>query len=201
MPAIALTGGFGMGKTTVLNIFGKLGARTVDIDDIVHEILGEKEFIKKFVSILGDDILYRGSGVGSINKRSVADIIFSSPEKRRTIEDMIHPEVFKRIITIKKEALRESPSALIVFEVPLLFETGHVSDFDKTIVVYCKRDIAIKRLGKKGFSRKEAAMRMRAQLPIKAKKEAADFVIDNSDGVRMTEDRVRSIFYMLSATV
>lgn len=195
MPSIGLTGGFGMGKTTVLRLFSKLGAYTVDADKLVHDILKKPEVIKKIATILGKEVLTKDStGSISINKKRVADIIFNEPQKRRSIERIIHPEVLKIMKTIKTKILNKKPSAIIIFEVPLLFEAGYEKNFDKIIVVYCNRNIATNRLTKKGFSKDEVFKRMRAQMPITKKKTLADFLIDNNNGIKKTEIQVERIF-------
>ncbi len=191
MPSIGLTGGFGMGKSTVLRLFGKLGAETVDADEIVHYILQRPEIIKKTVSLLGASILKKGAKAVSLDKIRVADIIFNNPDKRISIEKIIHPKVMREIKTLMKDKLSKNPSLMIIFEIPLLFEAGYERNFDKVIVVFCKRDVAIRRLLKKGFSKEDALKRMRAQMPVARKKASADFVIDNNDGIKKTEAQVK----------
>jgi len=197
MLSIALTGGFGTGKTTVLRMFGKLGARTVDIDSIVHDILKDTVIINKIGKILGNNVLCSSKKGLSVNKRRVAEIIFNDQQKRKSVEMLIHPLVLKKVRDIKKETLRNESSALIVFEIPLLFEAGYGKHFDKIVVVFSSRKTALKRLENKGFSHDEAEKRMRAQLPMALKKKEADFVIDNNDGIEKTEARVRRIFHKL----
>jgi len=191
MPSIGLTGGFGMGKSTVLRLFGKFGAETVDSDEIVHSLLQRHETIKKITSILGESVLKKRGKAISLDKKSVADIIFNEPEKRISIERIIHPQVMKEIKTLMKVKLSKNPSVTIIFEIPLLFEAGYEKNFDKVIVVFCRRDIAIKRLLKKGFSKEDALKRMRAQMPVARKKTSADFVIDNNNSIKKTEAQVK----------
>jgi dephospho-CoA kinase len=201
MPIIGLTGNFGMGKSTVLGLFSKLGAFTFSADEFVHNILESPETIRKITKVLGREILTVSAGNISINKRRVADIIFNDPHKRKAVEKIIHPEVLK-LINLTSSAIQSSePSAIIIFEVPLLLEAGYTRHFNKTIVVYCKRDTAIARLTRKGFSRNEVLKRMRSQMPIAAKKKHADFLIDNNNGTRNTGLQVKKIFQELySAT-
>lgn len=180
-----------MGKSTVLRLFGKFGAETVDSDEIVHSLLQRHETIKKITSILGESVLKKRGKAISLDKKSVADIIFNEPEKRISIERIIHPQVMKEIKTLMKVKLSKNPSVTIIFEIPLLFEAGYEKNFDKVIVVFCRRDIAIKRLLKKGFSKEDALKRMRAQMPVARKKTSADFVIDNNNSIKKTEAQVK----------
>jgi len=193
MPSIGLTGGFGMGKSAVLRLFAKLGAETVDSDKIVHTILQRPETIKKITSLLGDSVLKKREQAISLDKKRVAEIIFNDPDKRISIEKIIHPKVMKEIKALMKESLSKNPSLTIIFEIPLLFEAGYEKNFDKVIVVFCKRDVAIKRLVKKGFSKEDALKRMRAQMPVARKKASADFVIDNNGRIKKTEAQVKRL--------
>ncbi|MBI5099622.1 MAG: dephospho-CoA kinase [Nitrospirae bacterium] len=194
MPTIGLTGNFGMGKTTVLALFRKSGAYTFNIDKFVKEILQEPETIKKIAHSLGKNVLIKSPTKLSINKARVAKIIFNDSDKRKTLEKIIHPQVLKIIKATRSEILKKNPSALIIFEIPLLFEAGYEKYFDKIIVVCCNMNNAISRLVKKGFSLDEAYKRLRAQMPITKKKKLADFVITNNYDIENTGKQVRRIF-------
>ncbi len=199
MPIIGLTGNFGMGKSTVLKLFSQLGAFTFSADEFVYNILESPKIIRKLTKVLGREILTVGSENISINKKYMADIIFNDPQKRKAVEKIIHPEVLKLIKLNAYEIQSRKPSAIIIFEVPLLLEAGYTRHFNKTIVVYCKRETAITRLTLKGFSRNEVLKRMRSQMPIAEKKKHADFLIDNNNGARNTELQVMKIFQELSS--
>lgn len=191
---IALTGGFGSGKTTVLKLFKRLGALTVDVDSIVHEILKRREIIRDITALLGEDVV-RGH---SLNKEIMAKKIFDDVAKRRRVEAIIHPLVLKEIKRIK--SVSEKDSSVLIFEIPLLYEASFEGYFDKNIVVYCDRKTAIKRLIKKGFSEADAMKRIKAQLPIERKAMLADYIIDNSNGIKKTETQVREVFKKLILT-
>jgi len=193
MPVIALTGNFGMGKTSVLQLFSKLGAHTFNIDSFVHDILNKPGIIKKLSAILGSDILRKNPDRVSLKKKLIAEIIFNNPDKRKAVESVIHPEVLKIMERTESGILKKDSSAIIVFEVPLLFEAGYDKYFDNVIVVYCNRNTAIARLKEKGFSADEALKRLRAQMPITRKKKLADYVIDNNGSVQASERKVKRI--------
>ena len=198
MPSIALTGGFGTGKTTVLRMFGNLGALVVNIDSIVHDILQDTDIIKQIGEVLGERVLHSNKNGISVNHKRVADIIFNNTHKRESVERLIHPRVLRIVRNIMKETFSKQPSALIVFEIPLLFEAGFKKHVDYTVVVFCNKKTALMRLELKGFSRDDSEKRMRAQLPMSFKKKEADFLIDNNNGTEKTEARVRRIFDKLS---
>ncbi len=193
-----------MGKTTVLRFFKKSGAYIINADTVVHKLLKNRSIIKKLVILFGKDILIKKNQAAvkqvsrvSINKKLMADIIFDNPQKRKAVEKIFHPEVIKTAKKIKKEILNKNRNAIIVFEVPLLFEKGYGNIFDKIIVVYCSKAKAIKRLMQKGFSKEQAIMRMRVQMPISRKKTSADFLINNNSDISCTKSQVEVIFNKL----
>ncbi|UCH81162.1 MAG: dephospho-CoA kinase [Nitrospiraceae bacterium] len=186
-----------MGKTTVLNLFEKLGAYTFNIDEFVHDILGKESTIRKISSLLGDEVLTKSSSGISLNKKKLAGIIFSDPEKRKAIEEIIHPGVLKEIKAVKLNLTRINPDAFIIFEVPLLFEAHYEKHFDKTIVVHADRQTAIKRLQRKGFTRDEISHRFRSQMPMYKKKKLADYLIENNGDIKKTSERVKKLYHIL----
>jgi dephospho-CoA kinase len=193
MPVIALTGNFGMGKTSVLRMFSRLDAYTFSADDFVRDILKKPATGSKLARELGRDILGKGRHGVYIKKRKVAEIIFNDPVKRLAVEKIIHPQVFKLINRKRHELIKTDPSALIVVEIPLLFESGHESDFDKVVVVYTKLSTALKRIKRNGIPEELALKIMKSQIPITMKKKMADFRINNDYPQLKTEKRVKRI--------
>lgn len=193
MPTIGLTGNFGMGKSTVLKMFGRMGAFTYDIDIFVHSILEKPAIIKKISRVIGNSVLSKRSSKPTLNKKRVASMIFNDPEKRKAVEKIIHPEVLRLIKQAETKILKKEPEAVIVFEVPLLFEAGYEKQFNKIIVVYSNMKNALKRLVGKGFSRDEAVSRMRAQMPVSVKLKLSDYTINNNYDLQRTEKRVKKI--------
>ena len=198
MPFIGLTGGLGTGKTTVLKLFKNSGAYTIDADKLVHQILKKPSTIKKLAAIIGKGILIERAAKTFINKKRMADIIFNDVQKRKSVEKLIHPEVMKAAKDFKIKILAKKSDAIIVFEVPLLLEAGYEKIFDKIIVVYCSKEIAVNRVLRHGLSRKQALQRMRAQLPISRKKAYADFLINNNLSISNTKSQVKEIFKKIS---
>ena len=193
MPTIGLTGNFGMGKSAVLNMFDRMGVYTFNIDRFVHSILDKPAMIKRIVKVLGNSVLMKSSSRLTLNKKRMASMIFNDPEKRSAVENIIHPEVLRLLKQAESKILKKEPGAVIVFEVPLLYEAGYEKYFDKIVVVYSNRKNTLKRLAEKGFSRDEALSRMRAQMPVSAKLKLSDYSINNNYGLQRTEKRVKRI--------
>jgi len=201
MPYIALTGGFGSGKTTVLHLFRRLGALTIDTDSIVHDLLERMDVIKMIADLLGRDVLKRSSRGVSLDRGFIAERIFDDVGMRKKVEGIIHPLVLERIKDIKSKTREDAISKVIIFEIPLLYEVGMERYFDKTIAVYCDRKTVIKRLSRRGCERVDAIKRMRAQMPIEKKIMLADFVIDNSNGIKKTTSQVKEVFRSITSSL
>ncbi len=188
MIVIGLTGNYGMGKSTVANMFRRLGALILDSDVIVAELLETEAVRSEVMGLLGVGVI--GTD-GRIDKKAVAGMVFRSPALRRKLEDILHPLVF----AVVEDVLgRIRPrDAIVIVEVPLLFEGGYEQWFDRTILVFTDRKTAVQRLAAAGISAAEAKRRWKAQLDVRTKKRLADMVVDNSGTKRQTEARVRDI--------
>jgi dephospho-CoA kinase len=181
MKAIALTGSIGSGKTTVLKFVRDSHIPTIDCDAIVSKAYREKPVKKKLRKMFG-----------TANRREIAGIVFSSPKKRRKLEKLLHPLVWKRVKS-KLSLLRKQGKLLAVVDVPLLFEARWQNRFNSVIFVKVAKKTCIQRLAKKGFSRKEALQRWNAQLPPRKKVKKSDYLIDNSGTVAKTRKQVRQL--------
>lgn len=197
MLTIGLTGNFGMGKSTVLGLFRKLGVHTFNVDLFVSEILKRPAVIRKISKLLGNDVIRKNNSGASLNKKKVAEVVFADRSLREGLEGIVHPEVLKMMKRSISSIRRRDKDAYILFEIPLLFETGFNRHLDKSITVYSRREDALNRLKEKGISRDDALSRLKAQMPIGRKKKLADFVIDNSNGIEKTKRQVDKIYKSL----
>ncbi|MBA4373453.1 MAG: dephospho-CoA kinase [Thermodesulfovibrio sp.] len=187
-----LTGNFGMGKSSVLGFFEGLGAVTISSDSIVSRLLEDSTVIERIRKMFGDEVV---SDDGRLNKKTVASKVFSDPEQRKKLEDLLHPLVFAEI-----DAAAGNPGyagRVIIVEVPLLFESSADCRFQKTITVHTSEEEAIRRLSQKGFCRAEALARLKVQMPISEKIRRADYVIDNSGSTEETQKQVEAVYTQL----
>ena len=184
---IGLTGIFGSGKSTVVKIFRSQGAHVIDCDQLVREAYKRNTALAKQVQKL-----FR---LKKLDKSEIARSVFQNQTKRKKLEALIHPYVFKRIV----QKLRLIQYGVVVVEMPLLFETGFERQLDAVIVVAGRKSVIQKRLRRKGFSDREIQSRWQAQWPLQGKVNRADFVIENSGGLSDAKKQVLKILRKLKA--
>ncbi|MEW6161911.1 MAG: dephospho-CoA kinase [Nitrospirota bacterium] len=194
MLLVALTGNYGMGKSTVLHMFRDLGAITLNTDKIVEALLRENDVLRKIRKLLGDKVFDKND---SLNKKKVADIIFRNDLLRHSLEDILHPLVFEKIKYFSDDIRAKDKDKVLIIAAPLIYERGYESKFDRTVVVHTKEENAIDRLEKHGISREEALLRLNAQLPIEEKLKRADFLIDNNGTIEETMAQVKVAYKKL----
>jgi len=192
MIVVALTGNYGMGKSSVASLFSKCGACTLDSDAIVANLLQKKTVIQEIRKMLGPEAL---NSDRRLNKRVVADIIFHNKAVRKKIEALLHPLVFKAMEDAIKKI--KPDDCVVIIEVPLLFEGGFQKRFDRTITVCTNQRTALSRLKKAGVSRKDALARLHAQMDIRKKKRLANYIIENNGTRQQTMAQVRKVYRSL----
>ncbi len=189
---IGLTGGFGSGKSTVLEMFEEMGAFTLSADGIVHELLKKPEIKAEIRAAFGPEVF---SG-DEVDRKRLAKRVFSSPRARRKLEEILHPLVYQYVSSFH----HDKPNEIVVVEVPLLFESGGQANFDMVILVSCDPQKAVERLKKRGFTEEEAWQRLSVQMPLEAKARLSDLVIDNSGSLEETRRQVQGLWNSLIQT-
>ena len=178
--AVAVTGGIGAGKSEALRAFARHGAAVISSDEIVHELLREDPEVREaVVGRLGDGVL---GADGHIDRGKVGRRVFSDPEALRWLEGLLHPRVVAHYLRWRDElAELPDPPAVCVTEVPLLYEVGGETRFDKVVVVTASPEVRVaRRLG-------PMRDRERRFLSDEEKARRADFVYVN-DGTRAELD-------------
>jgi dephospho-CoA kinase len=195
MLKIALTGGPGSGKSTVARMFRDLGVKVIDADEVAHGVVtpGQpawEEVHREF-----------GPGYfqedGSLDRAKMAELIFQDDTARQKLNAIVHPHVAREIARRLAE-LAAQGAALVMVEVPLLFETGLEKNFDAVVVVDAGEPEQIDRIAARdGRPAREAAGIIQAQWPLDAKKARADFVVDNRGSLTDTRDQVKKLWQQL----
>lgn len=195
--AIAVTGCSGSGKSTVTKIFSECGALALYADQFARDAVAPgMPALDRICAEFGRDIL---NADGSLNRRALGDIVFVSPEQRLKLEQILHPEI-ERIAEQFYRRSRGDSYPLVVYDCPLLFETGlHRSGFRMTILVAVERPLAAQRVMRRdGITIETVEARYRAQFPLPEAKKLADLVIDNSGSVDDLRSRVMEIYRTLA---
>lgn len=195
MNIIGLTGSIGTGKSTVASLFQKLGARVVDLDELAHEVIyPHRSAWTKIVECFGTEILNEDS---TIDRQKLAQIVFDDHDKLELLNQIVHPAIFQEDARLTSELIASDSEAMIVKDIPLLYESGMANIFDKTVVVYTSEQRQLDRLIKKGFTKEHALQRIRAQLSVLEKVKLADLVINNNGSFESTKRQVEKAYCIL----
>lgn len=188
MLVVGLTGGIATGKSTVSAMMRESGVPVICLDELSREVVQPgTEGLAEIRRVFGDSVV---DPEGGLDRAAMASIVFNDSEKRALLESIIHPRVAqekkRRIERYEDEGRR-----LVVVDIPLLFEVGWQDKCDVIVVVYSPKSIQEERLVQRdGISRKDARLRLDAQMSIEEKRNRADFVIDNSGTPEETREQV-----------
>ena len=180
--AIALTGGIATGKSTVASLLALNGMRVIDADSISHEILDSSTaWIKEN---FGDEYV-DGS---KVNRAKLGDLVFSNDEKKKILEDFLHPKI--RIEIEQRSIKQDSFKFPYLIDIPLFFENG-AYNIKESVVVYTPKDVQLERFVKRnGYSEEESLKRIATQMPIDDKKSKATWIMDNSKNLKHLQQEV-----------
>jgi dephospho-CoA kinase len=174
MLVVALTGGIGAGKSLVAQYFSELGARVVDADQLSRIAIergsdGFDEVITRF----GESILRNGD----VDRKALGEIIFKDKSAKADLEAIIHPRVRELFFEVVSDLAADE---ILIYEIPLLVETGAASNFDQIITVEADLEIRKSRLLKRGMFISEIESRLAAQASPSEREAVATHVIENS---------------------
>ncbi len=190
MSVIGITGGISTGKTAFADYLRALipKARFFDADSMARELTRSDE------KVLGEIRARFGPAVfqknGELNRGALRAIVFDAPEKRRDLEQILHPPIRQRW---SGEAERYRNSTELFFaDIPLLYETDGDTLCDRVIVVACSEDIQMERLMRRtGMTEAESQTVIRAQMPLPEKIKRADHVVWNNGPQSVLADQAR----------
>ena len=172
---VGLTGGIGSGKSTIAAYFKKRGVPVYIADDEAKKIMNDPEVVKKVQSVFEENIIENKQ----LNRKKIAELVFSSPEQLKKLNSIVHPEVKKHFLDwVKKH--EEHP--FVIKEAAILFESGTYKDCDKIILVTAPEALKIARVMKRdNVSREQVLERMKNQWSDEKKIPLSDYVIQNTD--------------------
>ena len=192
-----LTGNIASGKSTVAAFLRRSGALIIDADQIAHDVVAPGQpALEEIRRHFGDDML---TPEGSLNREKLGRMVFEDPDARRRLEAIVHPRVSAEIDRQMVRIAEHHPDAVVIMDIPLLFETGRTEGLTDIIVVDTPEPIQLQRLiQRNGLSPAEAKARMASQMPLKEKVARATMVIDNSGTLAETERQTLAVYRRLA---
>ena len=177
MLRVGLTGNIASGKSTVARRWRELGLTVIDADALAREVVRPgSPGLARVRAEFGDSVL---DEKGGLDRAALRRIVFAQDEARRRLESIVHPQV-ARLRTQREGEAAAAGAALVVHEIPLLFEVGLADEFDVLVLVDAPADVRVERLVReRGLEETEARAMVAAQMPAEEKRARAHYVIDN----------------------
>ena len=184
---IGLTGQSGAGKSTVAEVFAKLGAYVINADKVVAELYNaESPCLKAVAAEFGQDILKPD---GTLDRKLLAQRAFASSERTDVLNRLVHPFVTARLFELLRGA-----EGMVVFDAPQLFEADADVICDAVVAVTADKDIRVKRIIKRdSLSEEQALLRVNAQHGEEYFRARADYIIENNfdeESLRIQAEKV-----------
>jgi dephospho-CoA kinase len=188
--AVAITGGIGSGKSEALKAFARHGAATVSSDEIVHHLLRHPEVKESVVDRVGNGVL---APDGEIDRTALATTVFNDREALAFLEELLHPLVAAEYLQWREDLARlPNPPGVCVTEVPLLFEAGGESRFDKVVVITAPTKLRRARSEVAVVDERESRL-----LPEREKVARADFAYTNTGTIEELDAFVADVMRAL----
>jgi len=190
MIKIALTGSIGMGKSTVASMFERAGIPLFDADAVVRRLQAAGPLVEEIGARFPGTV--RG---GVLDREKLAGIVIDDAAELRLLESIVHPKV----VEARREFIRAHRQApALLFEIPLLFETGGEGEFDTVVVVSAPAEVQQARVMERpGMTEEKFTAILARQIPDDEKRRRADFVVDTGTDLSTTERQVRDILACL----
>ena len=196
MKCFALTGGIASGKSLIADLLRKAQIPVVDADELARQVaaIGSKG-LTQIVSRFGNAYLI---GNGSLNRKKLAQLIFSDEKARKDLEAIIHPLIAEKFAQ-ERARLKRQGHMYCVYVAPLIFEAGVQKEFDAVILIITDPKIQLDRLATRDrISLAEAKLRMQAQMPTKEKKKLTKYWIDNNGTPEDTTANLKALWKQLT---
>lgn len=194
---IGLTGGIASGKSTVCNIFARLGAAIIDADVIARQVCQQDTpAYQQIVAHFGDGVLLE---TGDLDRQALRQLIFQDVDAKKALEAIIHPKVRQALIL----QLKQSQASVTIVAVPLLIEAEMQDMFDRILLVTANYNTQLTRLlARETISETLAEQMISAQIDDQQRLHYADDIIDNNGDVKKLTgqiDKLMKIYQQLAA--
>lgn len=192
---VGLTGAIGSGKSTVAEIFKTQGANIIDADILAREVVAPNlPAVSEIGEHFGDSLI---NSDGTINRKKLAEIIFKDESKRRKLEEILHPKIFKLFQSrLKYISKISTEQPVVIYVVPLLRDSVRKRNkIDETIFIDANKDVCIERIVQRDkINRKEAKKRFEVQIKETLNVNSADYVIENNTDISTLEKQVKETY-------
>ena len=187
---VAVTGGIGSGKSTVLRLIGELGYPVFSADAIGRRIYEDEAVLRavraRFPRCMCGD---------AVDRKALSKVVFSDPEALQALDGITHPAIMRRL----RDAMDAAPGPLAFAEVPLLFESGTEGDFDRVIVVRRPKEARIRSVVERdGLTRAEVLARMQNQFDYEKNSLDGHTVIENDSGLAALRAEVERVVHAIA---
>lgn len=192
---IAITGGIGSGKSMAASLIRKMGYPVFSCDKIYKEVLPSADYIQMI-----KEYFPAALSNGGIDRKKLAEIVFSDEEKRKTLNGLSHPLVMKNL----KMKMEECGDGLVFAEVPLLFEGNFENEFDEVLVI--ERNLASRIQAvqvRDGLDSKDVQKRIRAQFDYHSEegqtrmKNCHAYIIENNSSVESLSKKIENFLQFI----
>jgi dephospho-CoA kinase len=195
---VGITGSIACGKTTVSRMLEELGSPVIDFDILARKVVAPgTPALKRIAEYFGKQVL---TPDGNLDRKKMGGLVFQDAEKRKKLEGFIHPLIYEEFVRQVNHIAGLNPEAVIQGVVPLLIEQNLQTLFDQVVVVYISEAEQIRRLIRRDDISLEAALdRIKSQMPVAAKLNFADFVINNEQDPEITRTQVHELWRKLKS--
>jgi dephospho-CoA kinase len=191
-PIIGILGGIGSGKSTVSNLLARQGAYVLVADQIAQRVLDQSEITRQISDKFGPDLK---APDGRIDRRKLAEKVFSSQEDLQFLNNLIHPHVLAECEEKITEFQESEDCSMIVLDMPLLLEVGWEKRCDFLVFVECDERKRLERVAKNGkIDQNQLKKREKFQISLDKKCQIAHYIVHNNSDLSDVAEQVAQIF-------
>lgn len=197
MAVYGLTGGIGVGKSTVCQLLQEAGVAVVFADEVGRQVVArESDGLAAIVSAFGKGIL---DSSGALDRKALGALVFRDADKRRQLEAMLHPLVKQRSQAMFRELI-DKGEPIVVYESALLFESQRHLEMQANILVTASEALRVARVQQRdGCTEEDVRARIKAQMDETEKRRMADYVLDNNGDIEALRQQVEALVATLRA--
>ncbi len=196
-PIIGIVGGIGSGKSFVAHLFGEMGCLVIDSDEQIRRAYQSPAILQTLRQWWGGEIFQPD---GQVDKAAIAAKVFSQPQQRQRLEQLLHPLIAQERNRRMEEAADDPQVLAYVWDTPLLYETGLHAQCDAVVFVDTPLPLRLQRVSQtRGWADRELKKREKSQLPLDKKREMAHYIVVNTADAGCIREQVRDVLSRIFA--